>query len=127
MAVVSLASGIAGVIALSAAVGGLPGLVAGVIGAAALAVSVAINLATIAQTRAPDVQISYEKGIAYVPQNQLAYLHQGERVVPASENRGFNAPINVYMNHVYDKVGVMQVLKDVLGANNIRFSTRGAY
>lgn len=29
-----------------------------------------------------------QSGVAYVPQNQLSYLHQGEAVVPAWQNRG---------------------------------------
>ena len=49
----------------------------------------------------------YETGVDYVPRTSIAIVHQGERIIPASQNAGSRSPVvgvdmpslNVTFNH----------------------------
>lgn len=65
----------------------------------------------------------YEKGTPWVPNDQLAYLHKGEAVVPAQVNRQLRMPravgggttVNININgQVVDPIGVAQQIEQVL-------------
>lgn len=71
----------------------------------------------------------YEKGTPWVPNDQLAYLHKGEAVVPAYANRrpmpaSGRGDVNVYVTvtgQVVDPIGTAQKIEELLaGLKKVR-------
>ncbi len=55
---------------------------------------------------APATVPHYAKGTDYVPENQLAYLHKGERILPAGTFRGSGKPTVIYQINSTPKIQV---------------------
>lgn len=67
----------------------------------------------------------HANGIPFVPRdNYLAFLHRGERVMPASVNRSYTANSNLYVENMTMNNGMdAQALVDAMRAENRRIST----
>ena len=65
----------------------------------------------------------YANGIPWVPDTRLAWLHPGERVLTASQNRSYTANSNMYIEHMHMGGGMdARALADEMSAENRRIS-----
>ena len=65
----------------------------------------------------------YANGIPWVPDTRLAWLHPGERVMTASQNRSYTANSNLYIENMNMGGGMdARALADALSAQNRRIS-----
>ena len=62
-------------------------------------------------------------GIPWVPDTRLAWLHPGERVLTASQNRSYTANSNLYIENMHMGGGMdARALADAMSAENRRIS-----
>jgi len=65
----------------------------------------------------------YANGIPWVPDTRLAWLHPGERVLTASQNRSYTANSNLYIENMHMGGGMdAQALAEAMSAQNRRIS-----
>lgn len=65
----------------------------------------------------------YANGIPWVPDTRLAWLHPGERVLTASQNRSYTANSNLYIENMHMGGGMdARALADAMSAENRRIS-----
>ena len=65
----------------------------------------------------------YANGIPWVPDTRLAWLHTGERVLTASQNRSYTANSNLYIENMHMGGGMdAQALAEAMSAQNRRIS-----
>jgi len=65
----------------------------------------------------------YANGIPWVPDTRLAWLHPGERVLTASQNRSYTANSNLYIENMHMSGGMdAQALAEAMSAQNRRIS-----
>lgn len=91
---------------------------------------VGISIPNVQPVEIPRFYPQYEQGTNYVPNDGLAYLHQGEAVIPKKYNKPFEAGLTTEeRNYMYQMIGTLRSLDNTMKQGisvNGQFVQRGS-
>lgn len=91
---------------------------------------VGISIPNVQPVEIPRFYPQYEQGTNYVPNDGLAYLHQGEAVIPKKYNQPFEAGLTTEeRNYMYQMIGTLRSLDNTMKQGisvNGQFVQRGS-